>query len=133
MSLAIAPHVLAPDAAEAPRPAASEDPALPPDLTTAPRPARSGLVLELAAVADPVRAARRLSALVNNTRVALTELTAAGTTAYPVPIGAVTADGPVLARFSLREAGATVDRLLQEELVSLVSSTHRVLTARRVP
>lgn len=106
-------------------------PAAAPAVTPEPSPPRGrpGVVMELATLADPVRVARRISAAVNNTRLSLSELTVAGVPAYPVA-GSLAADGPVVARFSVRDLATVVDTLVVEELQALVATVAPVVRAR---
>lgn len=101
--------------------------------TEVPAPGLRTLVLEVRDGGDPVRFARIVSSMVNNTRVALAEVTVAGVPVFPVPVSRVPAGDGREARFWLRDAGHALDRLLTEEVVEIVSSAYRVISVRREP
>ena len=88
-------------------------------------------MLEVRDGGDPVRFARIVSSMVNNTRVALAEVTVAGVPVLPVPVSRVPAGDGREARFWLHDAGHALDRLLTEEVVEIVSSAYRVISGSR--
>jgi hypothetical protein len=75
------------------------------------------------------RFGRMVSALVNNTPVALYEVLVGEQRAYPVG-PAVTARGPVVLRFRPRNPARGVDGLVVEQVVALVGGVARVLDVR---
>lgn len=77
---------------------------------------------------DPVRFARMVSAMVNNTAVALYEATVDDRIVYPVgtPVG----NGTVRLRFRPRNPARGIDALVLEEVVAIVGSI-APLTERR--
>lgn len=78
------------------------------------------------------RFARIISAMVNNTPVALYEVLVGEQTAYPVG-EAVTPRGPAVLRFRPRHGGRGIDGLLVEQVVGIVGSMARVLDVRYGP
>lgn len=87
------------------------------------------LEIIVAVDSDAVRFARRISAMVNNTSVALYEASAAGVAVAPVGEPAST-DGPVSLRFRSRNPAREVDALVREEITAIVASMATVLEVR---
>ena len=91
------------------------------------------LLIEVDHDDDPVRFARIASARVNNTRMALREVHVGSARVYPV----MNESAPITNRreltFTMRDANATLDHLLIEEVVGIVSSMASALTVRRGP
>lgn len=78
---------------------------------------------------NPVRFGRMISAMVNNTPMALFEVMVGERVAYPVP-SVVTARGPVALRFRARNVQRTMNGLDVEEVLGIVSSMARILEVR---
>jgi hypothetical protein len=112
-----------------PRPVAPD----PTGTATATGPAPRTLVLEIRDPGDPVRMAHIVSAVVNNTRVALSQVTVLGAPVYPVAVSDIPAGELREARFWLRDGSLTLDGLLTEQVVAAVSSLYRVVAVRHVP
>ena len=96
-------------------------------------PAPRTLVLEIRDPGDPVRMAHIVSSLVNNTRVALSQVTVLGAPVYPVAETDIPASDQREAQFRLRDGSLTLDGLLTEQVVAAVSARYRVVAVRHVP
>lgn len=98
-----------------------------------PRPPYRTLEVEVVAGGDPVRFARIVSALVNNTPMALASVQVGDQSAYPVPARVTPGRGPMVLTLRPRNAAEVLDRLLMEQIVAIVATTARVVDARRIP
>jgi hypothetical protein len=93
---------------------------------------REDRVLEVEVVAggDPARTARMLSAMVNNSPMALCEVLVGDQSAYPVPSTTCTPRGPMVLRLRLRDRGQVLDGLHVAEVVEIIGSLCRVVDTR---
>lgn len=98
-----------------------------------PRPAYRLLEIELELPEDPARLARVISARVNNSPLALASAHVGDVEVYPVPSPGATTAASLTLSFRVRDRSQILDRLHQEELVTIVSRCARVLDARRIP
>ncbi len=98
-----------------------------------PRPRYRTLEIEVVAGGDPARFARIVSALVNNSPMALASVQVGDQRAYPVPSLAASGRGPMVLTLRPRDAAEVLDRFLVEQIVAIVSTTARVVDARRLP
>jgi len=91
------------------------------------------LVLMGSATEDPARLARIVSALVNNTSLALTQVSVGVTPVYPVDQRGLDdhATEPVELTFRLRSTSLVLDQLIVEHVVAIVSSVARVHSYER--
>ncbi|NLA36815.1 MAG: hypothetical protein GX868_14185 [Actinobacteria bacterium] len=101
--------------------------------TSFPRPAYRILELEVECHGDAARTARVISAEVNNSPLALARACLGDVEVYPVPAAGTTPSGSLTLSLRLRDRSQILDRLHQEELVTIVSRCARVLDARRIP
>lgn len=100
--------------------------------TTQPRDVERTLEVEVVAGGDPVRLARILVTMVNNSPMALTEVRVGDRSAYPVPDRtSVTDRGPLHLTLHLRDRSRRLDALVVEEVLALVSTMCRVVQVRR--
>lgn len=96
------------------------------------RDAERTLEVEVVAGGDPVRLARILATMVNNSPMALAEVRVGDRSAYPVPDRtSVTDRGPLHLTLHLRDRSRRLDALVVEEVLALVSSMCRVVQVRR--
>ena len=104
-----------------------------------PRPARSTSVrqrtleIEVIVGGDPIRFGRVLSALVNNSPMALAAVTAGERAVYPVPSSVVTRRRPIVLTLRMRDRNQHLDGLLVAEIVSIVSTMCTVVEVWRRP
>ncbi len=93
----------------------------------------SPALLEIDVIADddPVRFARRTSALVNNTAITLCEVIVEGRSCYPVSAPVISARQRRLLRFKLRDHAGYLDELMVAEIVAIVAGTCEVVEVRR--
>ena len=103
------------------------------DVASMPRPPYRTLELEVVAGGDPERFARIVSALVNNSPMALASVQVGDQRAYPVPSRVAAGRGPMVLTLRPRNAAEVLDRFLVEQIVAIVSTTARVVDARRLP
>ena len=82
---------------------------------------------------DPARFARILATLVNNSPMALSQVSVGDHTAYPVPSSSVTQRGPMVVTLHLRDRSQHLDGLLVAEIVEIVSTMCQVVESRRRP
>jgi hypothetical protein len=100
---------------------------------TAAGPAPRTLLLEIRDDGDPVRMAHIVSSLVNNTRVALSQVTVQDAPVYPVAVTDIPDGNHREAQFRLRDGSLTLDGLLTEQVVAAVSTRYRVVAVWHVP
>lgn len=96
-----------------------------------PVPSARSLVVEVLDATDPVRFARVVSGLVNNTAMALTEVVVAGVQAYPVPAPVVPRIERRRLTLTVRDASRALDQAVQDQVVHLITSAYRVVSVRR--
>lgn len=95
-------------------------------------PAGRTLEIEVIAGGDPARLARILATMVNNSPMALAEVRAGDSVAYPVPDRiVVTQRGPLHLTLRLRDTTRRLDTLVVEEVVAIVSSMCQVVQVHR--
>ena len=97
------------------------------------RPRHQTLVMVGSATEEPARLARIVSALVNNTNLALTQVSVGVTPVYPVDQRGLDdqATAPVELTFRLRSTSLVLDQLLVEHVVAIVSSVAHVHSCSR--
>jgi len=91
----------------------------------------ASLEIDVVADGDPVRFARRTSALVNNTAITLCEVLVEGRSCYPVSAPVISARQRRLLRFKLRDHTGYLDELMVAEIVAIVAETCEVVEVRR--
>lgn len=91
------------------------------------------LQLDVLADGDPVRWCRMVSAMVNNTELALVEVLVHGRPAWPVADADIPSGAPRRLLFRIRDTTGVLDQLLVEQTVAIVARTGLVVDARRHP
>lgn len=93
-------------------------------------PRYSILEIELVAEGDPIRLARILATMVNNSPMALSSVHVGDLVAYPVPAETASQHGPMVLTLRMRDHRQHIDVLIVEQIVGVVSVIGHVLNVR---